>query len=34
MRYRPFGRSGAAVSCLTLVLTDEPMRREDRVSWA
>jgi aryl-alcohol dehydrogenase-like predicted oxidoreductase len=31
MRYRPFGRSGAAVSCLTLVLTDEAMRREDRV---
>jgi aryl-alcohol dehydrogenase-like predicted oxidoreductase len=31
MRYRPLGRSGAAVSCLTLVLTDEPMRRDDRV---
>ena len=31
MRYRPFGRHGAAVSALSLVLTDQPMRGEDRV---
>lgn len=31
MRYRPFGRSGAAVSALSLVLTDAPMRADDRV---
>ena len=31
MRYRPFGRSGAAVSALSLVLTDAPMRNDDRV---
>jgi aryl-alcohol dehydrogenase-like predicted oxidoreductase len=31
MRYRPFGRSGAAVSALSLVLTDTPMRADDRV---
>jgi hypothetical protein len=31
MRYRPFGRSGAAVSALSLALTDRPMRGDDRV---
>jgi aryl-alcohol dehydrogenase-like predicted oxidoreductase len=31
MRYRPFARSGAAVSALSLALTDRPMRPEDRV---
>jgi aryl-alcohol dehydrogenase-like predicted oxidoreductase len=31
MRYRPFGRSGAATSALSLVLTDAPMRADDRV---
>jgi aryl-alcohol dehydrogenase-like predicted oxidoreductase len=31
MRYRPFGNSGAAVSCVSLVLTDAPMRQDDRV---
>jgi aryl-alcohol dehydrogenase-like predicted oxidoreductase len=31
MRYRPFGTSGAAVSCISLVLTDQPMRPEERV---
>ncbi|OYX31092.1 MAG: hypothetical protein B7Y99_10820 [Caulobacterales bacterium 32-69-10] len=31
MRYRPFGRSGAAVSALSLALTDRPMRNDDRV---
>lgn len=31
MRYRPFGRSGAAVSALSLALTDRPMRPDDRV---
>lgn len=30
MRYRPFGRSGASVSALSLALTDEPMRRGER----
>jgi aryl-alcohol dehydrogenase-like predicted oxidoreductase len=31
MRYRPFARSGGAVSALSLALTDRPMRSEDRV---
>ena len=31
MRYRPFGNSGAAVSCISLVLTDQPMRQDERV---
>jgi aryl-alcohol dehydrogenase-like predicted oxidoreductase len=31
MRYRPFGRTGAAVSALSLALTDRPMRADDRV---
>jgi aryl-alcohol dehydrogenase-like predicted oxidoreductase len=31
MRYRPFGRSGAATSALSLVLTDAPMRASDRI---
>ena len=31
MRYRPFGRSGAAVSAVSLVLTDAPMRNDDRI---
>jgi aryl-alcohol dehydrogenase-like predicted oxidoreductase len=31
MRYRPFANSGAAVSCVSLVLTDQPMRDDDRV---
>ena len=31
MRYRPFGRSGAAVSALSLALTDRPMRPDERV---
>jgi aryl-alcohol dehydrogenase-like predicted oxidoreductase len=31
MRYRPFGRSGAAVSAVSLVLTDAPMRGDDRI---
>ncbi|HTI66188.1 MAG TPA: aldo/keto reductase [Caulobacteraceae bacterium] len=31
MRYRPFARSGGAVSALSLALTDRPMRPEERV---
>jgi aryl-alcohol dehydrogenase-like predicted oxidoreductase len=31
MRYRPFGRSGAAVSALSLGLTDAPMRADHRI---
>lgn len=31
MRYRPFARSGGAVSALSLALTDRPMRPDDRV---
>lgn len=31
MRYRPFGRAGAAVSALSLALTDRPMRADDRI---
>ncbi|HTK35087.1 MAG TPA: aldo/keto reductase [Caulobacteraceae bacterium] len=31
MRYRPFGNLGAAVSCVSLALTDEPMRQDERV---
>jgi aryl-alcohol dehydrogenase-like predicted oxidoreductase len=31
MRYRPFGCSGAAVSALSLALTDSPIQAEDRV---
>lgn len=31
MRYRPFGRSGAAVSAMSLVLTDAPMRADQRI---
>ena len=31
MRYRPFGNSGAAVSCISLVLTDQPMRADERI---
>jgi aryl-alcohol dehydrogenase-like predicted oxidoreductase len=32
MRYRPFGNSGAAVSCVSLALTDQPMRQDDRIA--
>ena len=31
MRYRPFGNSGAAFSCVSLVLTDQPMRQDERI---
>jgi aryl-alcohol dehydrogenase-like predicted oxidoreductase len=31
MRYRPFGRSGAAVSAMSLGLTDAPMRADHRI---
>jgi len=31
MRYRPFGRSGVAVSALSLALDDTPMRHEARI---
>lgn len=31
MRYRPFGAAGAAVSCISLVLTDQAMRQDDRI---
>ena len=31
MRYRPFGRFGAATSALALVLTDAPMRDSERI---
>jgi aryl-alcohol dehydrogenase-like predicted oxidoreductase len=32
MRYRPFGQSGAAVSCLSLALTARPMSRDARIA--
>jgi aryl-alcohol dehydrogenase-like predicted oxidoreductase len=31
MRFRPFGRSGAAVSALSLTLTDAPLGADDRI---